>query len=166
MEEISLIEVNDKQSIALVEALAGEIWHEHYAHILDKSQIKYMTEKFQSKEAIFEQIKEGYKYYLITCGENYSGYLSIIFKVDYLFLSKIYLKSNSRGKGIGRQVLEFVEKIAKEQELARIKLTVNKNNINTIKAYKKWGFEITDSVVSDIGNGFVMDDYVMEKIIS
>ena len=43
---------------------------------------------------------------------------------------------------------------------------VNKNNKDAIEKYIHLGFKQIDFVVPDIGNGYVMDDYVMEKIIN
>jgi ribosomal protein S18 acetylase RimI-like enzyme len=40
-------------------------------------------------------------------------------------------------------------------------LAVNKRNEGALAAYAKHGFAIVESVVKDIGGGFVMDDYVM-----
>jgi diamine N-acetyltransferase len=44
-------------------------------------------------------------------------------------------------------------------------LAVNKRNVNAINAYLKHGFRIAEAVVKEIGGGFVMDDYVMEKVV-
>jgi ribosomal protein S18 acetylase RimI-like enzyme len=82
-----------------------------------------------------------------------------------LFLSKIYIRSSERGKGYGRKAIQFLEKSAQEKGLRKITLTVNKNNIDTIKAYEKFDFRNIGPVVQDIGNGFIMDDYGMEKVI-
>ena len=82
-----------------------------------------------------------------------------------LFLSKIYVLSSRRGLGYGKKAVQFVETVAKELNLNKIALTVNKNNVNSIKAYEKIGFKNVGSVVQDIGNGFVMDDYKMEKTL-
>jgi ribosomal protein S18 acetylase RimI-like enzyme len=71
-----------------------------------------------------------------------------------------------RGKGNGRKAIEFLEKLAIEKNLNRISLTVNRNNSSTIHMYEKLGFENRGSIVKDIGNDFVMDDYKMEKIIN
>ena len=70
-----------------------------------------------------------------------------------------------RGKGYGRRALQFAEALAREQGLGRIRLTVNKNNRNSIRAYERFGFTIAGPVVQDIGSGFVMDDYVMIKVV-
>ncbi len=61
--------------------------------------------------------------------------------------------------------MRFVETLARERGLRKIVLTVNKNNTGAIRAYQKIGFRNVGSLVQDIGSGFVMDDYAMEKII-
>ena len=42
-------------------------------------------------------------------------------------------------------------------------LTVNKGNTDSIAVYLKSGFVVREEAVFDIGSGYVMDDYVMEK---
>ena len=74
-------------------------------------------------------------------------------------MSKLYIKKEYRHKGIGTKAFEKIKELANNKP---IRLTVNKQNINSIKAYEKWGFKTIDAVVTDIGSGFVMDDYIME----
>ena len=93
------------------------------------------------------------------------GYLSMTEGEDALFLSKIYIEADFRGKGIGKKSMDFIEGIARERKLGKIMLTVNKRNVTAIKAYQKYGFVVKDSPVMDIGGGFVMDDYKMEKLL-
>ncbi|MBU2590584.1 MAG: GNAT family N-acetyltransferase [Nitrospinae bacterium] len=82
-------------------------------------------------------------------------------------MSQIYIVHEERGNGYARQAINFIEEgLGRKMRLDKIRLTVNKNNINSIAAYLKMGFIKKDSVVTDIGNGFVMDDYIMEKRIS
>lgn len=163
MDEIEFIKVVNQEQANIVETLANEIWHEYYDLIIGKHQIDYMLEKFQSKQAILTQIRENSYYYLISEKNNYIGYLSFIPKERHLFLSKLYLKSSSRGKGYGRKIFGFIESFAVNNNLSRITLTVNKNNLDSINIYKKVGFNIVDSVVNDIGNGFYMNDYIFQK---
>ena len=155
--------VQSDQDIAVVASLADEIWREHYIPIIGQAQVDYMLVKFQSAKAIDQQIKEGAMYYLIVYNHVTIGYLSFYFKEKSLFLSKIYVKSSLRGKGIGKKAIRFIENEARENRLNSISLTVNKNNSRSIEAYQKMGFKITEPVVMDIGGGFVMDDYIMEK---
>jgi len=165
MSDIILLLVNNEKQIKIVESLAGEIWQEHYIPIIGKNQVKYMLENFQSKEAIYSHIKEGFLYYLIRYKDTYAGYFSFILRENNLFLSKIYIKADNRRKGFGKKVFQFIENIALDNKLAEIILTVNKNNLNSIKTYEKIGFVVTESIVQDIGGGFFMDDYLMKKII-
>lgn len=143
--------------------LSSLIWHEYWKEYLSDEQIEYMVEKFQSREAIENQIKnENYTYYYIYYNRDMVGYIGLANKDDYLFLSKFYLKKELRHKGIGTRTFEFIKDCARIQKYNRIILTVNKGNEKSINAYNKWGFTTIDSVVTDIGNGFVMDDYIME----
>lgn len=141
-------------------SLASSIWHEYWTCILSPEQIDYMVENFQSEKAITNQIEnENYTYYFILHNGDYAGYFGVSDKKDYLFLSKLYIKKEFRHQGIGAKAFEKIKEIADGR---KIQLTVNKYNTNTIKAYQKWGFKTIDAVVTDIGNGFVMDDYILE----
>jgi ribosomal protein S18 acetylase RimI-like enzyme len=159
------IKVATKQHIEAVEALAQEIWTEHYIPIIGKEQVDYMLARFQSTQAISEQIANGYLYFLIEASGQFIGYISVQPKEHELFLSKIYVMSSQRGKGHGRKAVRFVEELAEEKGLKKIVLTVNKNNTLAIKAYEAIGFRKVEAIVQDIGNGFVMDDFKMEKEI-
>ncbi len=162
MLEFKELEFN-KTAVKKFACLTSEIWHEYWTCILSDEQIDYMVEKFQSEKAIFEQIQnENYLYFYIIDDNQTAGYIGISKKPDYLFLSKLYMKKEFRHKGIGTQAFEFIKDFAEKNNYKKIRLTVNKNNKNTIEAYIKWNFKIIDSVVTDIGSGFVMDDYIME----
>lgn len=147
--------------------LASEIWHEYWPCILSPEQIDYMVENFQSYKAIQNQVKEDkYSYYFIMEQGKILGYFGISSKDNnYMFLSKLYIKKEFRHLGLGKKVFEEIKSLSKTFGYNKIQLTVNKYNKNTINAYLKYGFKIIDSVVSDIGSGFVMDDYIMEYAI-
>jgi RimJ/RimL family protein N-acetyltransferase len=159
------IEVSTEEHIAKVVSLAEEIWTEYYTPIIGKEQVEYMLGKFQSKESVSEQIKSGCRYFLIEEVGRFIGYAAVQPKGDELFLSKIYLKSSVRCKGYGGKTVKFLETLAREGRFKKITLTVNKYNSDSIKAYEKMGFKNVGSVIQDIGNGFVMDDYKMEKAV-
>lgn len=155
--------VTGYDQIETVEGLAYEIWNEHFIRIIGKAQVDYMLDKFQSKKAIAEQLKNGFLYFLIKSGDDYVGYIGVQPKASQLFLSKLYIIAAARGRGLGRKAITFVEKLARETGASKISLTVNRYNLDTIEAYKRFGFEVSGSLVQEIGNGFVMDDYRMEK---
>lgn len=151
-----------KSEILELADLASEIWHEYWPYILTDEQIDYMVEKFQSESAIEFQIKnENYSYYFIIKDGIKCGYFGISRKEDYLFLSKLYIKKEYRHQGIGRAAFNKIAELARDFGYRRIQLTVNKNNKHTIDAYLKYRFAIIDKAVTDIGNGFVMNDYIM-----
>lgn len=156
--------VNDGQ-IGTVSELASEIWHEHYPSIISKEQIDYMLHRFQSESAIRQQIDDGYHYALIIHDHEPIGYLAVLSDCDRgaLFLSKIYVRKKSRGKGAGQAAIHYISEQAKKDGCGNIWLTVNRMNKIAIAAYERWGFTITEEVVADIGHGFVMDDYRMER---
>lgn len=154
---------NTKSQITELCNLAYHIWHEYWVDLLSPEQIDYMINKFQSPPAVLEQIKnENYEYFFIKINNEKAGYFGLSYKKDYLFLSKFYIRKEFRHKKIGTQAFEFIKEQAKNQSYKKIILTVNKYNTNTIKAYEKWDFKTIDAVVTDIGNGFVMDDYIMQ----
>ena len=155
--------ITTKSQIKAIENLAYEIWHEHYTPIIGKAQVDYMLAKFQSVNAIMKQINNGFLYFLCEQENEPVGYMSVNVKGEELFLSKIYVASVNRRNGYGRKMLAFLEDLARGKGLSKISLMVNIHNSNSIKMYEKVGFHICGTAVQDIGNGFVMDDYKMEK---
>lgn len=158
-------EISDPPSIARVAKLAEEIWHEYYPPLVGNDLANYVLKKFQTAEAIGEQIRNGSLYYFVKDGRAEAGYFCVQpgGSPGVMFLSKFYVKKQARGKGYGRKMLAFIEALAKRKGFERITLTVNKRNADSIKIYQKMGFEIAEAVVLDIGGGFVLDDYRMEK---
>ena len=163
MSEIKMTEVKTQIQVESVAKLADEIWREWFPSIISESQIDYMLDKFQSAEAITKQLSEGYRYFIIRKGETYVGYTGVRPDPDgRLFLSKLYIKKEHRGKGYASETFEFLKGLCRENKLHGIWLTVNKNNESTIGVYKHCGFKIIGEDVTDIGNGFVMDDYFFQ----
>lgn len=157
--------VSKKEQLISIENLAYQIWYEYYTPIIGKHQVAYMLKKFQSVEAMTEQIKNGFLYFLLLDDNVPLGYMSAELLHDTLFLSKLYLTETERGKGYGRRMIAYLEALAQEKDLNKISLTVNKYNSASITMYEKVGFVICGSVIKDIGEGFVMDDYQMEKLL-
>jgi len=161
-----IIKASNKQHFSTIEDLAREIWTEHYTPIIGESQVCYMLDKFNSASYMENQtIDSKCLYFLISDNNEPVGYFSIEFREKELFLNKFYVKFSKRNKGFGRDAMNFIEEQAKLSGLPYITLRVNKLNTLTIQKYEKLGFRKTCSLVSDIGNGFVMDDYFMEKHI-
>jgi len=160
--EIFQITSEDIQNIA---QFAKPIWHEHYSPIIGKNQVIYMLDKFQSEKAIKQQLLQGYRYYKVLNEDQLVGYFSIQQRDNSsLFVSKFYLDKSARGSGMGRKMLSFIERLANESNCKTIDLTVNKEN-PAYEIYLKLGFKNQGSAEFDIGNGYIMDDYLMSKDI-
>ena len=158
-----IVHVQTAAEIKIVADLAKIIWTEHYTPIIGEGQVSYMLDKFQSPTAIQDQMDNGMKYYLTQFQNNFVGYFSFSYNEEVLFLSKLYVLKSARGNGVAKAALSFIGEQASNYGVHKIRLTVNKYNFNSITAYKKMGFVNVDSIVQDIGNGYVMDDYVLEK---
>ncbi|MDD6763260.1 MAG: GNAT family N-acetyltransferase [Clostridiales bacterium] len=154
---------NDEDIKSIAE-LAEIIWHEFFVSILSPEQIDYMVEKFQSYRALKKAVdKDGYRYYMAYDGDELCGYLGIHDEgCGTIFISKIYVRADKRRKGVATQLLNRLR--ADFPDAGKWYLTVNKYNSGSITVYENRGFHKTRSLVTDIGGGFVMDDYVMEKI--
>ncbi len=144
-----------------IAALAEAIWREHYTPIIGKSQVDYMLHHFQSEPAIAGQMEGGMHYYLMEYDGSPAGYFAFEKQEDCLFLSKIYVLSSLRGKGLGRSAMTFITGQAEQLACRCVTLTVNRHNSASIAAYQRMGFRKEGPVVKDIGGGFVMDDYRM-----
>ncbi|BCJ98808.1 GNAT family N-acetyltransferase [Anaerocolumna chitinilytica] len=165
--KLQIAKVVSAEDIKQLAQAALKIWNEYYIQIITKEQIDYMVNKFQSAEAIADQIEnQGYEYYLLKPEDAIAGYIGVKeTPQDFLFLSKFYILKENRGKGYAREAMDFMTELCKQRGIKKIWLTVNRNNENSIKVYEKFGFHVIKTQVSDIGNGYVMDDFIMEKDI-
>ncbi|HBA64430.1 MAG TPA: GNAT family N-acetyltransferase [Lachnospiraceae bacterium] len=167
MEDLRIVPADNAELLYNIAALADDIWHEHFTPIIGEQQVEYMLEKFQSVDALNRQImSEGYEYFVLIYEYLMAGYVGIKEEEDALFLSKLYIHEECRGKHISTNVLRYLISLCKTRGLKKIWLTCNKYNANTLEVYKHLGFEIVRSQVTDIGNGFVMDDYILEYPIT
>lgn len=164
--KIEFKKVVNNEDIKELAQTAKIVWHEAFKEILTPEQIEYMIKKFQSYEALSVAInKDNYEYFFIKDNNMVIGYTGLQKQENKLFLSKLYILKEYRGKNIATKSFEFIENLAKEKGLKSIFLTVNRFNNHAINVYKHKGFINVKSQVSDIGNGFVMDYYVFEKEI-
>ena len=144
-----------------IASLADLIWHEHYTAIIGLNQVEYMVSHFQTVEAMRQQIeKEHFHYYGIYVDDQLSGYTAVVAHEGYLFLSKLYLKEETRGRGVGHEVFEQLKVMAGSCH-DKIMLTVNRFNTKAFACYIRWGFISIRTEKTPIGSGYYMDDYVM-----
>lgn len=164
--------IGTREQIEQLATMADEIWHEYWPAIIGKEQTDYMVDRFQSENALMRDIQgERYEYWFLVddddeeSDERIVGYTGGLIEPETkrFFISKIYLFAHERGKGYSKRVIKFYNRLCIMRNLDAMYLTVNKHNDIAIRAYEKIGFAIIDSVETDIGDGFIMDDYIMEK---
>lgn len=153
----------NEQDIKTIAELAKIIWNEYFISLLTQAQIDYMVEKFQSYPALSHAIQEeGYTYFMGFENEQLIGYCGVRVDDQRLFLSKLYVKKEARGQGISSKLFQQAVEFAKAHKLQAIYLTCNKYNQHSMDVYQHKGFNIIDAQVTDIGQGYIMDDYVLE----
>lgn len=152
-----LVETNS--DIKDIELMSSIIWPIAYKEILASSQIKYMLNKYLSIEAIENNIKNDNYTYIVLYDDdkNKLGFIGYQLFDNKVFLSKLYLLPSAQNKGYASMAISYLRQFD-----LPIELTVNKNNKNAYEKYLHLGFKVIDSVVTDIGNDFVMDDYIMQ----
>lgn len=163
--KIDTIQVQSKAQIQVVAQLADTIWREHFTAVIGIEQVNYMLAKYQNFNAIKMQIELGWSYYLFKMDDEHVAYCALIpdAKKHRVMLSKLYVRNDYRGKGLGSYILNFIEGEYKGGSNKYLWLTVNRFNTNSINWYKHHQFTVIDEVKKDIGKGYFMDDYIMEK---
>ncbi len=166
---MQLIKATEKD-IPLIQNLAKRSWENAYADILSKEQMEYMLNTMYSESEISEHLKNPYYHYFLFFDDDlhlFDGFLGYEnhYEQQTTKLHRIYLVPESKGRGLGKKTLEFLSEKVIESGDKRIILNVNKYN-SAQKFYESQGYKVYDEGVFDIGNGFMMDDYLMETILS
>lgn len=148
--------------------LAERIWTDYWPALIGADQTRYMIDQFQSLPAIRRDMAEhAYEYWFVRAADDgrVVGYTGghVEPGTNRFFVSKIYLLPEERGKHFASAIIRFYEHLCRERGLDALYLTVNKGNELGIRAYLGNGFKTIEAVESPIGEGFVMDDYIMEK---
>ena len=166
---VTFIKVTEEEQIEKIAEIAAPIWHETYDCINGVASTDYMIEKFQSVPAIHRQMEsEGYVYYMMLDDGVPAGFIGLVphkeGKMEDDFAHHEHRRQPHRVEHrLPRAAFDFIETLCQAEKLPAIYLTVNKKNFHAIEVYKYFGFHQTDAVVTDIGSGFVMNDYIMQK---
>lgn len=154
--------------IKTIQKITNITWPITYGEILSQTQLDYMLGLFYSDEALSKQIENKEQlFYLISDENAVIGFIGIEHNHKSEAITKIhkvYLLPETQGKGYGRIVFDEIEKMASENNSTALLLNVNRFN-TALNFYKKLGFEIKETVDIEIGNGYLMEDYVMGKKI-
>jgi diamine N-acetyltransferase len=162
MYHIKTATIND---IPVIQDLTEKIWRPTYQPILTPEQIEYMIDMMYSTSSLNKQITELQHQFLILQDDNtpigFAAYSTT--DIPHIFkLHKIYLDGSYQGKGIGKFLLEQVAQQVKERGANILELDVNRFN-KAKQFYEKQGFSVYKEKKTDIGSGYIMDDYVMRK---
>lgn len=162
---IVLARPEDAEGIASV---ARRIWRQSYSHIISRAQIDYMLEqRFSQNQLSADLSGNECQYWIIRRGAEVVGYGSMALTPveGRLKIQQLYVEASERGGGLGRRLMDQMIELAKTREARVVWLTVNRDNQSAIGFYQQYGFSMAGTCLAEIGQGFVMDDYVMEKSI-
>ncbi|MFV5700771.1 GNAT family N-acetyltransferase [Flavobacterium sp. XS2P12] len=160
LKEASIADINTIQEIA------NKTWPITYGEILSKEQLNYMMDLIYSDESLIKQIQNQEQLFYIAYEET-SVLAFIAIEHNYKSeavtrIHKIYILPETQGKGIGKLLIDAVQKLANENNSTSLSLNVNRFN-KALAFYQKLGFEIIAEENIEIGNGYLMEDYKMEK---
>jgi diamine N-acetyltransferase len=146
--------------------LAGVIWRHHYPGIISSEQIDYMLAQRYTPAVIRAQMHSGSAWWdQALLDGRMIGFAQYELHGRSMKLDKLYMHQDFQRRGYGGRMLAHVEDAARRRGAVAVRLNVNKHNLKSIAAYRKNGYEVVEDVVIDIGGGYVMDDYVMQKAL-
>ena len=153
--------------IPLVQRLADQVWREHYPGILTGAQIDYMLARGYSRDALMRFITERDAGLALARIDGDAAGFAAWYRPEpvAMKLDKLYVLSRHHGAGAGRALIEHVADVARNAGCERLTLNVNRDNAKAIRAYERCGFEIRARGDFPIGEGFVMEDFIMVRAL-
>lgn len=151
------------KDIPLIRELTFKVWPQTYAAIISREQIEYMMEMMYSEASLLKQMNEGCRFIIAYDNNEPVGFASCQETEPSLFkLHKIYVLNTQQGKGTGKFMIEYLLNDIRQKGGSALQLQVNRHN-KARNFYEKLGFVTIQEADFDIGNGYFMNDYVMEK---
>jgi len=165
MENTLQIRVAGTEDIGTIRDLALAIWPVTYGDILTPDQLNYMLELIYSKDSLQEQMTHKNHHFILISWEGktvgFAAWSAIEIPGTWK-LHKLYVHPVLQGKGIGKAVMDHVVEQVKLQKAKTLRLNVNRFN-KARSFYGRLGFKVIGEEDVDIGNGYFMEDYIMEK---
>jgi len=155
-----------EEHIPVIQDIARVTWYHTYSGLLTDDQSEYMLDMMYSTQSLKDQMNNKLHRYLLAKDDNgFAGYIS--YELDYgssekAKIQKLYVLPSYHGKGIGKLLIDEVADIAKSHSVRYLLLNMNKQN-PAVNFYHKMGFRIIAEDCIDIGGGYVMDDYILQK---
>lgn len=153
------------EDLVYVQEIAYQTWPKTFGEILSPEQINYMLSwMYDLKILEKQQLIERHIFLLAEENGEKLGFTG--FQIDQepgkTKIHKIYILPTAQGKGLGKILINATKEIALKSDQTSLLLNVNKYNKGAIEFYEYLGFVKIKEEVIDIGNGYVMDDYVFE----
>jgi GNAT superfamily N-acetyltransferase len=153
-----------KEDISLIQHIVYVTWPLTYEPILGKAQLDYMLNLIYSASSLQQQMNDGSQFLLIKENNNAIAFAAYFLKSPTIYkLDKLYALPNQQGKGLGTMLINYIIDEIKSLGATALHLNVNRYNTKAQKFYKHLDFKIIEEVDVPIGQGFFMNDYVMEK---
>jgi ribosomal protein S18 acetylase RimI-like enzyme len=148
---------------AVIEDIARRTWPDAYGKILSQEQLQYMLDKFYNAATLKERMLKNSIFYLIKERKAALGFMELGLNEcgHTCKLHKLYILPNQQGRHLGRQLIDHAIAVCREFKQTGLYLNVNRHN-KALGFYEKMGFKIILSEDIDIGNGFYMNDYVLQ----
>lgn len=149
--------------IEFIQRIAEKTWPEAYEVLLGKEQLAYMLDKFYSTSALEEQMRNRHYFFLALKDYEALGFASFSQVEKEIYkLQKLYVLPTEQKTGAGKALMNTVETVAKSMGAKKLQLNVNRKNIAK-SFYEKNGFIVIKNEDIDIGSGYFMNDFVMQK---
>ena len=156
------------KELAAIRAIAESVWPPTFREILSPEQITYMMKMMYGPEVLEREFDRGIYFEVLSMDGEDAGFISYghcEHLPDAVKLHKCYLLEKFQGQGHGSAMLRHAALAARQMKAKYLRLNVNKHNSKAIRAYQRNGFVTVESVKNDIGAGFFMDDFVMQKTL-
>ena len=155
----------NEEDLPIIRTIAEQTWPTAYGDIISQEQITFMLEKMYNKGELLGQMLQGHHFVIaseLNEDVGFAGFSVIDAETRTFKLHKLYVLPKMHGKGVGKILMNEVVSQVKAQGGESLQLNVNRAN-KAKDFYEKAGFKIKETVDLDIGNGFYMNDYVMER---
>lgn len=168
VETVTTREANDRD-LGTIATLAASTFRQHYPGIISDAQIDYMLTRMYSTAALRRQRQEGQVFLMALINQKPAAFSSFALSQEETSeaqIHKLYVLPEHHGRRIGVRLIDEVTNRVLRLDRRRLVLTVNRLNIQAINFYFREGFTIRSVVDTDIGGGYSMTDFVMEKAIA
>lgn len=160
-----IIAAHTVEHFALIEGLAWRIVPDFYAPFFERATAEYLVESGHTAEALAGQAGRGCRHFLIETEGRPVGYFSLVLEGERVLLSHFYVLGEYRGRGLGQLAMEFIDRQVAAMGGRRIELFVLRENYAAVGLYRKNGFVVAEEVLTRLGNGAVLEDFLMRKEI-